>query len=274
MLNLLKIEWLKIKNYGAFKILAIFFIAGVVLSNYIVFAVNNNIVNNSAGAALLSSFSPYSFDNTWQSTSYVTGFLLILPAMLLIILISNEYTFRTNRQNIIDGWSRHEFISVKLVMALIFSIVSVVLVFCTALCFGLFSKTSFSWNGFSHVGYFFLKALSYNMFAVLVSVLIKKTGFAIGVYFIYLGAENILSQMLDFWSMKLKGDKTVDLGSLGDYLPMNASDGLLTFPDNPIKSLAKGALPTDYTYVVLAFALAYLCLFIWWSRAKYLKADL
>jgi hypothetical protein len=112
------------------------------------------------------------------------------------------------------------------------------------------------------------------MFAVLVSVLIKKTGFAIGVYFIYLGAENILSQMLDFWSMKLKGDKTVDLGSLGDYLPMNASDGLLTFPDNPIKSLAKGALPTDYTYVVLAFALAYLCLFIWWSRAKYLKADL
>ncbi len=274
MLNLLRIEWLKIKNYNAFKVLSLFFAAGVVLTNYIVFAVNKNIVGKSTGGAMLASFSPYNFENTWQSTSYATGFLLILPAMLIIILISNEYTFRTNRQNIIDGWSRHEFISVKLLIALLFAIVSTILVFITAYCFGLASASSFSWNGFSHVGFFFLKAVSYNMFAVLVSVLVKKTGFAIGVYFIYLGAENILSQMLDFWSIKLKAEHTADLGSLGDYLPMNASDGLLTFPDNPLKSFARGTLPTEYTYVVLAFAIAYLILFIWWSRVKYLKADL
>jgi ABC-2 type transport system permease protein len=273
MLNLLRIEWLKIKNYTAFKVLSIFFVAGVGLTNYIVFAVNKNIVGKSVGP-LISSFNPYSFDNTWQSTSYATGFLLILPAMLIIMLISNEYTFRTNRQNIIDGWSRHEFISVKLVMALLFAIISTLLVFITALVFGLLSKSTFGLNGFSHVGYFFLKALSYNMFAVLISVLIKKTGFAIGVYFIYLGAENILSQILDFWSIKMKAEHTADLGSLGDYLPMNAADGLLTFPDNPLKSFTKAALPTDYTYVVLAFAIVYLTLFIVWSRAKYLKADL
>lgn len=274
MLNLLRIEWLKIKNYTAFKVLSIFFVAGVVLTNYIVYEVNKNIVGKSAGGLMLSSFSPYNFDNTWQSTSYTTGFLLILPAMLIIILLTNEYTFRTNRQNIIDGWSRNEFISVKLVLALIFAVVSTILVFLTAFAFGLLSGTSITWNGFSHVGFFFLKSLSYNMFAVLVSVLVKKTGFAIGVYFIYLGAENILSQILDFWSIKLKADHTADLGSLGDYLPMNASDGLLTFPDNPLKSFTKGVLPTDYTYVVLSFAIAYLLLFIWWSRAKYLKADL
>ena len=274
MQNLLRVEWLKIKNYGAFKILAIFFAVGVVLTNYIVYIFNKNVIGNINTAGLVSSFNPYSFSNTWQTTSYATGFLLILPALLIIMLVTNEYSFRTSRQNIIDGWSRKQFIEVKIVFALIVSIVSTLLVFLTALTFGAFSGTEFSFNGFSHVGYFFLKSFSYNMVAVLMSVLVKRTGFAIGLYFIYLGAENFISQLLDVWSMKIRSDSGVDLGSMGDYLPMNASDGLLTFPDNPLKSMAKSTLPTDYYWLVISLALAYLVLFIFWSRKRFLKSDL
>jgi len=274
MNKLLKIEWLKVKNYTAFKLLSIFFCVGVVLINYAVYAINKNIVANSTGGKLLASFNPYNFSNTWQSTSYATGFLLILPAMLLIILITNEYTFKTNRQNIIDGWSRNEFISVKIIMAIIFAVISTLLVVLTATGFGLLSGSDFSLNQFSHVGFFFLKALTYNTFAVLISVLIKKTGFAIGLYFIYLGTENFLSQMLDIASIKLKNYNGTDLGSMGDYLPMNAADGLLTFPDNPLKSLTRNILPTDYFWVVIALAIAYFILFVLWSRKKYLNADL
>jgi hypothetical protein len=111
------------------------------------------------------------------------------------------------------------------------------------------------------------------MIAILISVWIRRTGFAIGLYFIYLGAENILSQLLDFWSIQLKRDGT-DLGSMGDYLPMNASDGLLTFPNNPIKDFAKSNLPTDYTWVVIVFALIYLYLFFHLARNRILKTDL
>lgn len=273
MINLLKIEWLKIKNYTAFKILAIFFGVGVILVNYVVYIINKNIISNSEGGKLLS-FSPYSFDQTWQTTSYATGYLLILPAMIIIMLISNEYQFKTNRQNIIDGWSRSEFITVKLSMALIIAIISTVLVFLTALGFGFASGSSFSTEGISHVGYFFLKSLTYCVFAVLVSVIVKKTGFAIGVFFIYLAVENFASQMLDMLSVKLKMDGKVDIGSAGDYLPLNAADGLLSFPDNTLKQLARNTLPTDYFWLVLGFAIAYLCLFTWWSTHKYLKADL
>lgn len=274
MINLLKIEWLKIKNYKAFKLLAIFFSLGVVLINYAVYAVNKNLISKAAGGKMLALFNPYDFKSTWQTTSYATGFLLILPAMLLIILITNEYTFRTSRQNIIDGWSRNEFISVKIFMALLIAAFSTVLVIATATSFGLLSGTDFSLNQFSHIGYFFLKALTYNMFAVLISVLAKKTGFAIGLYFIYLGAENFLSQMLDILSLKWKAYNGTDMGSMGDYLPMNAADGLLTFPDNPLKSIARNMLPTDYFWVVIGLAIFYLLLFVWWSRKKYIQADL
>ncbi len=274
MQSLLKIEWLKIKNYTAFKVLGIFFMVGIVLVNYIVFIVNKKVVGNIKSGGLLNIFNPYSFDNTWQTTSYTTGYLLILPALLLIILITNEFTFRTSRQNIIDGWSRRQFIEVKIMLALILAILSTVMVFLTAVFFGLVSGTDFSLNGFDHVGFFFLKAFSYNMIAVLASVLVRRTGFAIGIYFIYMGFENIISQLLDVWSIKIRMDTGTDLGSMGDYLPMNASDGLLTFPDNPLKSMAKSALPTEYFWVVISLVVFYLIIFTWLSRRRFIHSDL
>lgn len=274
MQKLLKTEWLKLKNYNAFIVLSSFFALGVLTTNYIVFSVNKNIIGKINTGGLVSTFSPYNFDMTWQTTSYATGWLLMLPALLLIILVTNEFTYRTNRQNIIDGWSRQEFIRVKIALAIIAALATTVLVIITALLFGLFSGSSFSLNGFSHVGYFLLKALSYNLLAILISVWVRKTGFAIGLYFIYLGAENIISQLLDVWSLKLRADNGIDLGSMGDYLPMNASDGLLTFPDNPIKSFAKGNLPTDYTWLVIILAICYVALFYLLSRRSIIKSDL
>ncbi|MBS1733838.1 MAG: ABC transporter permease [Bacteroidetes bacterium] len=274
MMKLLKTEWLKLKNYNAFIVLSSFLVLGVFTTNYIVYTVNKNIVGNVNTGGLVSSFNPYSFSMTWQTTSYATGWLLMLPALLLIILVTNEFTYKTNRQNIIDGWSREEFINVKLALALIIAVCMTILVFITALLFGFASGTDFSLNGFSHVGYFFLKSLSYNLIAVLMGVWIRRTGFAIGLYFIYLGAENIISQLLDVWSIKLRSEHGIDLGSMGDYLPMNASDGLLTFPDNPLKSIAKSNLPTDYIWLVIVLAAGYLVLFYWLSRRKIIKSDL
>ena len=275
MIDLLKIEWLKIKNYTAFKVMAIFFALGIILSNYVVQLFYNNVLEETGeGAVMLASFKPYAFTSTWQTTSYVSGFLLMLPAMLLIMLITNEYMFRTNRQNVIDGWSRHQFISVKIVMALIFAIVSTLIVFLTGLGFGFATKTDISWNGIDHVGFFFLKALTYNLFAILISVLVKKTGFAVGLFFIYLGAENFASQLLNVYSMKIKADSKTDIGSIGNYLPMNAADGLLTFPENPLSSTANKAFATDFVYIILSFAIAYIIIFTWASWKKYRTADI
>jgi hypothetical protein len=273
MTELLKIEWLKLKNYTAFKVLAIFFGLGVIATNYVVYIINREVVQQVPVAGMVS-FTPYSFSMTWHTTSYASGCILLLPAMLLAILITNEYGFKTHRQNIIDGLTRQQFIGVKLMLALIFAMVATVLVFLTALVFGLFSGTSFSFNGISNVGYFFLKAITYNLFAVLVAVLVKRTGFAIGVLFIYMGGENFISQLLWGLSIKLKSLGQIDLGNMGDYLPLNAADGLLEFPDNTVKSLSKTIMPHDYTWLVFVLAIAYLALFYFWATRKFVKSDL
>lgn len=273
MLEILKIEWLKLKNYTAFKVLAIFFSLGVIATNYVVYIINREVVQQVPVAGMVS-FTPYSFTMTWHTTSYASGCILLLPAMLLAILITNEYSYKTHRQNIIDGLTRQQFIGVKLMLALIFAVTATILVFLTALVFGLCSGTSFSLHGIINVGYFFLKALTYNVFAVLVAVLVKRTGFAIGILFIYLGGENFISQLLWGLSIKLKNAGTADLGNMGDYLPLNAADGLLEFPDNTVKSLSKTMMPQDLTWLVFALAIIYLSVFLFWARRKFVKSDL
>ena len=274
MIKLLKIEWLKIKSYTAFILLTSFFALGVVATNYIVYAFKKNVIDKVEGSQLLFSGSPFDFDTVWQTVSYYSSFFLMLPALLIVILISNEFTFKTHRQNIIDGWSRFEFLKVKIALAVLLAIASTVVIIITALLFGLFSGSSFSLNGFENVGYFLLKAVTYNMVAILISLLTKRSGVAIAIFFIYTIFENGVSLLLFFLAINLKKDSNLDLGNLGNYLPMNASDGLLTSPLQKFTGMAAQFLPTDFNWIVLSFAIAYLILFYWWSRRKMLRSDL
>jgi hypothetical protein len=274
MINLLKIEWLKIKKYAAFILLTCFFAVGVIVTNYIVYEFKKNVIDKVQGSQLLFSGSPFDFDVVWKTVSYYSSFFLILPALLMVILISNEFTFKTHRQNIIDGWSRMEFLNVKILLAILLAVGSTVIIILTALVFGFLSGTSFSLNGFENVGYFLLKAITYNMLAILISLLTRKSGVAITVFFIYTIFENGVSLLLFFWGIQLKKDYNFDWGNFGNYLPMNASDGLLTSPFGKFSGMAKQFLPSDFDWVVLAFAIAYLVLFYWWSKRKMLRSDL
>jgi ABC-2 type transport system permease protein len=274
MINLLKIEWLKIKSYTAFILLTSFFALGVVAVNYIVFAFKKNVIDKVEGSKLLFSGSPFDFDKVWQTVSYYSSFFLMLPALLIVILISNEFTFKTHRQNIIDGWSRFDFLKVKIALAVLLALASTGVVVFTGLVFGFASGTSFSLIGFENIGYFLLKAVTYNMVAILISLLTKRSGVAITVFFIYTIFENGISLLLFFLAIKFKKDSNLDLGNLGNYLPMNASDGLLTSPFEQFTGMAAKFLPSDFNWIVLFFAAAYLVLFYWWSRRKMLNSDL
>jgi len=274
MINLLKIEWLKIKSYTGFILLTCFFALGVVATNYIVYEFKKNVIDKVQGSKMLFSGSPFDFDMVWKTVSYYSSFFLMLPALLLVILISNEFTFKTHRQNIIDGWSRFEFLKVKIGLAVLLALASTAVIIITALVFGILSGTSFSLTGFENVGYFLLKAVTYNMVAILISLLTKRSGVAIAVFFIYTIFENGVSLLLFFLAIKLKKDSNLDLGNLGNYLPMNASDGLLTSPLEKFSGMAAQFLPSDFNWIVLSFAIAYLFLFYWWSRRKMLLSDL
>ena len=86
--------------------------------------------------------------------------------------------------------------------------------------------------------------------------------------------ENFLSQILDFVSAYLKNKQRLDLGSLGDYLPMNASDALLTFPQNPMEGTSANLLPSSYPMITGIMAGFYLLLITAWVVRIIIKSDL
>lgn len=265
MLHLLKIEWLKLKNYRTFWILSALYLISIFGINYIVYRIQENIYNAKQAkgmAEMMIGSRPYSFPTVWQMTSYVSSFLLFLPGLLLIISITNEYSYKTHRQNIIDGWSRKDFISVKLVLAVIVAFVSMLMVFATALSFGLSSGSSFDTDKIYYLGYFFIQTLSYSMVALLFSILFKRGALAIGVFFLYsLVLENLIAKPISHY-----------FNDAGRFFPLESTDVLIPLPvfENMQRQISE---PPNYT-VFLIVAMVYLVIYTFLAIKKFESDDL
>src|ERR1700741_5260222 len=79
----------------------------------------------------------YHFPDVWQNLLYISGFFKIVIGIMVVISITNEFTYRTIRQNIIDGLSRWEFLLSKILTNVLLSLMSVGMMFVIALESGL-----------------------------------------------------------------------------------------------------------------------------------------
>lgn len=265
MLHLLKIEWLKIKGYKTFWILATLFLVSIVGVNYFVFYLKQGISQGSAQANILIG-SPFDFPNVWHTVTYFSSFLLFMPGLMIITSITNEYSFKTHRQNIIDGWSRSEFINIKIVLIVIISLLATLFVFLTSVFYGLLAGSTFSFEKIQFIGFYFIQALSYCMFALLIGVLIKRSGLSIGLFFLYCFIiENFLGAILN----NMGGVKSIS--GPGDFLPLNSVDNLIPFPF--FRNIVQlGSLPS--MYILLSLSAVYLGLYYFACVKRFNKQDL
>src|ERR1700743_3287718 len=194
MLHLLRVEWLKVKNYRTFWILLGMTILSIPGLNYTIYDLTNNSFPKQNGKSIVGS--PFGFPDVWQTVSWNSSMLFIIPAILIITLTTNEFTFKTHRQNIIDGWSRRQFLSVKLVELLMLAVVCTIVVFVTALvlcCIGnKVAPGQSHWQDARFIFFYFVQVLSYSTIAFLMALLIRRSGLAIGAFLIYMLAENIV----------------------------------------------------------------------------------
>lgn len=266
MKELLKIEWLKLKGYRTFWVLSILFIISIFGINYFVYYVKQVMANTAPPVNAIVG-QPFSFPNVWNTVSYFSSFLLAIPGLLIITSITNEFTYKTSRQNIIDGWSRKDFISVKIALVLILALVTTLLVFITSIIFGYMSSSTFSFEKIEYVGFFFLEALSYSMFAVLISLFIKRSGLSLGLFFLYsFIIENVAGILINKFTVG------VDIRTgPGDFLPLNSADSLIPFPF--FRNIINLGTATP-RWMLLSAAIGYLLLYTFTAYKKYSRDDL
>lgn len=262
MLKLLKIEWLKLRHYRTFWVLGILYMISVFAAGYIGYRIERNTLDQSKELKMIAGTS-FSFPDVWQSVSWLSSLLVFLPALLIVTFVTNEFVYKTHRQNIIDGWSRSQFISVKILLVILLAIASTIMVFLTSVIIGLMGDRSFSLEDVQYVGYYFVQAVSYNSLALLCAVLLKRTGLALGIFLAYAYfLENLVGNLLN-WKIEARP---------GNYLPLNSTDNLIPFPF--IKNVTKQILSTPDAKWLLVFAAVYLAAYLWITVKRFRTEDL
>lgn len=268
MLHLLRIEWLKIKNYRTFWILLAITLVSIPAFNYMLYnLMDNKFPKGPKGQSLLGS--PFAFPEVWQTVSWNAGILFLIPAILIITLTTNEFTYKTHRQNIIDGWSRGQFIGVKLAEVLLLSVVATVFIILTALGFGFIGNKAPAgvsiWTGSRFVFFYFIQILSFSLIAFLLSILIKRAGLAMGVFFIYMIVEKIIVGVTH----------GIYKSNAADYLPEEVTSSLIPFPY--IKSIIPPEQVARWERLIpvyLAIACVYILIYCVVTSRYFQKSDL
>lgn len=259
MLQLIKLEWLKVKNYKAFWIFLALYIIGLFSINYIAFQFQGEIKKNGAPITIF----PYDFPAVYQTITWVSSWLVYFPGMLMILIITNEYNYKTHRQNIIDGLTRQQFVVAKILFGVIISIITTICCFLIAIYFGNNFSGNISFNGVKYIGFSFIQTLCYLFFAMILALLMRRSGLALAVFFLYgLVFEQLLGGLLDF--------KVLSNGLTRYYFPLQASDTLIpiTFGGSVIYKDA----PSET--VLLIVCLVYISLFVFLSLRKFQTDDL
>ncbi|HEY0273740.1 MAG TPA: ABC transporter permease [Chitinophaga sp.] len=210
-------EWLKVKKYRTFWVLLGLFAVFAVSVNYLTIVLMKIVKEKSQNL-----FNPtlYDFPQVWQSVAFTFSYISLLLGLLVIILVTNEYTFRTHRQNVIDGWSRQTFLLSKLFWVVILSVGATLLCFLTGIIFAvIYGEHGFSTDHLYFLGVYFLQCLMSLTLAMLMAVLVRRSGLSIVLYLAYLFLENIAQLALTKNNIRW-----------GRLLPLESADRLLGYP--------------------------------------------
>ncbi len=197
MLRLVRIEYLKLKsNKALWILLGLYFVAisatVIGLGAFFDYLTREGLDFRGINPSL---FPIYDWEDIWHNLAYIAYYFSVFPAFLLIISICNEFSYKTHRQNIIDGLSRTEFFLSKLSFAAFLAITSALVLFVLGLTLGL-ARSESGLEAFGSTLVFIpghaLELFYTFLFAMLLALLIRRSGITIVVFLIYIFIEWIV----------------------------------------------------------------------------------
>ena len=126
----------------------------------------------------------FNFPLIWHIIPFFAAFFKFFFAFVVVSMISNEYSNRTLKQNLIDGLSKKEFLKSKFLFILSYTILSTFLIGCAIFIVGLLNSShtdiSVIFIDIEFLLAYFLKLLGFFSLCLFMAVLIKRSAFAFG----------------------------------------------------------------------------------------------
>ncbi len=251
-MNLLKIEWHKIIGNRAFWILLGLHVVLLYPAAYGLEGILNSFkisVNGQAQvpiSSLMGEFSIFNYPNVWHNIAYLATWFRFVLAVIVVILVANEFSYRTLRQNIIDGMSKVQVVLAKELVIALVSLIAAGMLVVLVLLLGDAVEGVSTWDGFQYAIAYFLGLMLYLNFTYLLTTLVKKAGFAIGLLLIYTFLiENIVGYFLP--------------DNVAVCLPMHVVDGMVP---NPAKTFMGEEVTAGLSAQNVTLAVVYIGLFV------------
>lgn len=225
-MKILYTEWLKIKSYWAFWLMMLVICLAYPGVNYIFYHEYKELLTKKdmTGQVLkMLVGNPFELPETYHTTAFFSSVFVFIPAILVIMLVTNEYTYKTSRQNIIDGWSREKFLLGKLFDVVIITAVVTLLYAIFSTIVGQIATTkpvADPWSGTKYIAYFALQTFSQLSLAFLFGFLLRRSFIALGIFvFYFIILENVLTSYA-----------RVKKYPWGRFLPFEISDRIIPMP--------------------------------------------
>jgi len=267
MLHLLKIDLKKLTNYRTFWVVCglYFFTLAFVTASGMEFLKWLASKGAEFGANININRIPlYHFPDVWQNLVFISGMFKIVLAIMVVISVTNEYQYRTIRQNIIDGMSRWEFLQSKMLTNVLLSLMSVAMVFLIALVTGMIYSPQLELTDlFSDLEFFpayFLEIFAFLSYALMLGIFVQRSGLTIILL--------LLSHMIE---AIVKVNIPDAAGWLKDFFPMQSITNLIAMP------FARYALQQIQDYVAVGavlIALGWTFLFNYFAYVRLKKSDI
>lgn len=201
MLRLLNIELHKLKyNRASRNLIIIYF--GLLLSIALIAAIKIPFFGKTLNLAEQGIFN---FPYIWHFNTYVAAKIKFFLLLVIVAMMSNEYSYKTLKQNLIDGLSKKEFILSKFYTVVVFATVSTFFVFIVSLILGLiysdFNEFSIITTDLEYLFAFFVKLVGFFSMGLFFGILIKRSAFAVAAIIVWQIFEGILEGLL-YWKAK------------------------------------------------------------------------
>jgi len=226
----------------------------------------------------------FNFPYIWHFNTFMIALLKIFFAVIIVAMIGNEYSYKTLKQNLIDGLSKEEFLKSKLYAILAFVFISTLMVFIISLILGgIYSDYNEFQIIFSDLEYllaYTVKLFGFFTFCLFLSILIKRSAFALGFLVLWQVFEGIAYGLMR-WKLsdiipELSAEQVIV------FFPLNAMGNLIKEPFSRLSAIQNIAdqIGEGFTkdYEISAFnlmiVLIWSALFIWASYGLLKRRDL
>ncbi|MFC4094396.1 ABC transporter permease [Euzebyella saccharophila] len=232
MTRLLQIEFIKLWNNRSSKVLILAYF--ILLTSIALFA----SIKFDIGPIKfhLAEQGIFNFPYIWHFNTFITALFKLFLAIVIVSMMSNEYSNKTIKQNLIDGLSKKEFIASKFLTVVAFSLLSTIFVFVVSMILGLaysdFNELSIIFSDLEFLLAFFVKLLGFFSFCLFLGILVKRSAFALGFLILWMITEQLI---YGFLGWKLVSWETAS--TIKNLLPLESMANLINEPFSRLKAV-------------------------------------